>query len=146
MAIQPFAGQPPHDLVEPYPVQQPIRPLVNTDGSTSIEISQGAAGALTLVTVNTSSTGNTVLVTATTAKTVKVYKVNIGVSNTASVITMQSGNGTAIGAPTLISPSTPMTLAFDGVPWYATTNSTDALVINVSTASNVLGSISVVQS
>lgn len=149
--VQPFAGQPPQAVsTTAYPVTQRPNPKVNTDGSINTEATPVLA-TLTPVVVNATASGDNTVLAGAANKTIKVYKAALsstesGLTASYCTMTFKSGSITALSGPFPLLEGQPLVLPFDGTPWFTTTNSTDAFVLNLTTTASVGGTIYVVQS
>jgi hypothetical protein len=146
MAIHPFAGQPPDAVITaPYPVTQRGSPAV-INGAVSVnQTGSNATAVLSSVVVNITASGDTTIRAGTTSQTIAVYRAVLSATG-AVTITVKSGAATALSGPIPLTTSDPLIIAFDGHPYWTTTNSTDSLVINLSTTASLGGNVWLVQS
>lgn len=118
---------------------------INADGSINTVAELPPSTGLTSIVVNAVVNGDNTLLAGSTGTTIKVYRMLL--DSTGSVtVTVKSGAGTALSGAMPLSTASPLVLNFSPYPWFASTNSTDALVLNLSTTASVGGTIGVVQS
>jgi hypothetical protein len=99
---------------------------------------------LTSAVISASSSGDNTLVSGTASQTIRVFKLFL-VCNAAVNIIFKDGAGTNLTGTMNMTANGGMTLDFDGEPWFITSSS-NGLVLNLSSAQQVSGTIYYIKS